>query len=139
MGRRGATATVSLFFAAAFCALAIVPACEDDPDTPERNVYDVFYSLNVTGQSTVDSVTYFFSGREAVAHNPPLDWKLHIQAGDGDTVFATATGTAENGMIVLFMRIEPTSGTPIERSDQCEKSSGAAAFCSLSTGDVTLK
>jgi hypothetical protein len=125
--------------AAVLCVLVLVSACEEDPVTEERIIYDVFYSLDVTGESTVDSVTYFFSGREAVVHDPPPDWSLHIQAGDGDTVFALAAGTVKNGMIVLFMRIEPSSGTATERSDRCEESAGTQTICSLSTGDVKLQ
>ena len=134
--RTGITTTGAVLFG---LLVIFAPACEEDPVVEERRVYDVFYSLNITGESTVDSVTYFFSGREAVAHNPPVDWTLHVQAGDGDLVFATAAGTVKNGQIVLFMRIEPASGTAIERSDRCEESAGTQTLCSLATGDVRLR
>lgn len=134
--RTGIVTTTTVLFGLLFLLL---PACEEDPVVDERRVYDVFYSLNITGESTVDSVTYSFSGREAVTHNPPVDWTLHIQAGDGDVVFATAGGTVKSGQIVLFMRIEPASGGAIERSDECEESAGIPTVCTLTTGDVALK
>jgi len=116
-----------------------LPSCEEDPVVEERRVYDVFYSLNITGESTVDSVTYFFSGREAVAHDPPIDWTLHIQAGDGDTVFAAVAGTVKNGQIVLYMRVEPATGDAIERQDECTESAGVPTVCAVSTGGVKLE
>jgi len=114
-------------------------ACEEEPVIEPRNVYTVTYSLNIAGESTVDQVTYYFSGRNATASNPTDGWSVEIQAGDGHTVSASASGTVKNGHIILFMRVDPATGDPAERQDECNESAGVATRCDVSTGGVELE
>ena len=120
------------------CILAL-PACEEEPVVEPRSVYTVTYSLNISGESTEDYVTYFFSGRTATATNPTDGWSIEVEAGDGATVSASAEGAVKNGHIILYMSVDPTTGNAIERQDECNESAGLPTLCDLSTGDVKLQ
>ena len=120
-------------------AIAMLLACSDEEVVEPRNVYTVTYSLNIAGESSVDQVTYYFSGRNTTATHPSDGWSIQMQAGDGQTVSASATGTVKNGHILLYMRVDPDNGDPTERQDECSESAGIPTMCSLSTGGVKLE
>ena len=125
----------------AIYALAIVLvwlsfSCDVDEGVDPGYVYTVTYSLYISGESSVDQVTYYFNGSNTTAHNPSSGWSAKFTVGGGHTVSASATGTAKNGVIWLYMRVSPEPGDDVVRIGKC----GALvqAPCSLSTGGVKL-
>ncbi|MCK5619947.1 MAG: hypothetical protein KAJ17_11125 [Candidatus Krumholzibacteria bacterium] len=110
----------------------------DDNGVEPRRVYDVVYSLNITGESTVDQVTYTVGGKDVTLSNPTDGWSIEIEAGDGHSVGASAQGTVKNGEIVLFMRATSAGKSPITRIDECSESAGTPTICSLDIPKVTL-
>lgn len=119
--------------------LVVFPAgCgEDDPVEPRRE-YKLTYSLNITGESSVDQVTYTFGGKDVTLNDPVDGWSTQITAGEGQSVGASADGTVKNGTIILFMRATSSGVSPIEGQDQCEESAGTATNCPLEIPKVTL-
>lgn len=127
----------------AACTLALalcVTGCgNDDNGVDARRIYQVTYSLNITGESTVNSVTYRGGGQSFSVDDPVDGWTISFPGGNGQMIGASADGMAKNGQIVLYMRADPEAGgSPIIHDDSCEEREGNATACALSTAEVVL-
>jgi hypothetical protein len=119
--------------------MVVVPlGCGDDDPAEPRRTYSLTYSLIITGESSVDQVTYTFGGRDVTLNDPVDGWSTQITAGEGQSVGASADGTVKNGEIILFMKATSSGVSPIEGEDQCEESAGTATVCTLEIPKVTL-
>jgi hypothetical protein len=127
-------------FSTGFFLLVLLPiGCGGDDNTVEpRRIYQLSYSLNITGESSVDEVTYTIGGNDVTLSNPTDGWSLQIDAGDGQSVGASALGTAKNGEIILFMIATSTGASPIAGQDQCSESAGTPTSCQLDIPKVKL-
>ena len=112
--------------------------CGDDTEVPVRRIYTVTYSLNITGESSVDHVTYVGGGKDIVFDNPTDGWSEQFPAGDGQLVGASAVGTVKNGAIILYMRADITGQVPITGQDECSNSEASGVHCALDIPKVRL-
>ena len=119
--------------------LVLLAGCgsDDDPVQP-RTTYTLTYSINVTGESTVDWVEYTRGGQDVRLDNPSDGWTVQFPGGDGQPVGATAVGTVKNGSIVLFMTATTGGRPPINGQDECQESVGTATICQLVIPKTTL-
>jgi len=125
---------------ASLAVLAALAGCGGNDDSVRpRRIYTVTYSLNISGESSVSEVTYYGGGQYITWDNPPNGWSLQFPVGDGNTVSATAFGSAKSGSIVLYMRVEREGTDPVVMQDECSESQGTATICNLDTGEVKLK
>jgi hypothetical protein len=121
-----------------FSLVVLASGCGgDDPADPRRE-YTLTYSLNITGESSVDQVTYTVGGRDVTLNDPTDGWALQIAAGDGQSVGASAEGTVKNGEIILYLSAVTSGRSPITGQDECSESAGISTVCSLDIPKVTL-
>jgi hypothetical protein len=118
---------------------AVSWGCEEEDTAEARRIYTVSYSLNVTGESSVESLSYQGGGQEITIENPEDGWSKQFPGGNGQTISASAVGTAKNGRIVIYMRADIDNRTPVEEQAECEESEGIPKVCSLSTPEVSLE
>ena len=119
--------------------VVFVFGCGDDDNGVEpRRIYTLTYSLNVTGESSVDWVEYTLGGQDFRLDNPADGWSAQFPGGDGQSVGATAVGTVKNGAIVLFMTATTTGRDSITGQDECNESAGTPTICQLVIPKTTL-
>ena len=126
------------FLAIATLWVLLTVGCGNDNTTEGRTIYTLTYSLDITGESSVDSVTYTLGGGDVTKHNPTDGWLVQFPGGDGQRVGASAFGTVKNGTIMLDMSAVTSGSAPITGHDECTESAGIAQPCSLVIDKVTL-
>ena len=128
-----------VFLLALLSVLVVLPnGCGDDTEVPERRIYTVTYSLNVTGESSVDQIIYVGGGQDIVFDNPTNGWSVQIPGADGQLIGAIALGTVKNGAIIMYMSAEIAGEAPITGEDECSESAGVETICSLDIPMVRL-
>jgi len=110
----------------------------DDDGVQPRRIYTLTYSLNITGESSVDWVEYTLGGQDVRLDSPADGWSLEFPGGDGQSVGASAVGTVKNGSIVLFMTATTSGRDSISGQDECHESAGTPTICQLVIPKVTL-
>jgi hypothetical protein len=129
---------VLLAIAGSIAALIGLGGCGKDNPEDARTIYTLTYSLNITGESTVDSVTYTLGGGDVTQQNPADGWSVQFPGGDGQNVGASADGTVKNGSIILTMSAVTPGAAPITGEDECTDVTGIDTACNLVIPKVTL-
>ena len=120
-------------------SVVILPACgEDEVAAPQRRVYTLTYSLNITGESAVEQVTYSVGGQDVTVDNPGNGWSVQFPGGDGQRVGTSAQGFAKNGEIKLYFNAQMTGQPAINRVEECRDTTGNARTCMLVIPKITL-